>query len=310
MNYLLYGIEEYLIDMHLNNIIKKNAITQLSINRYDLQFDSIKGIIDDCKTISLFEDKKIVVVDNCNYFNRVKNNEEDVSLLLDYISNYNDTTILVIISHNETIDNTKKITKKIKMIGEVIECNEASPKAIIKKLCTGYKISDGTIDLLIKRVGSNMAMVAQEVEKLKTYKYDEREINDDDVINCATNNIDTDIFKFIDNIIGRQKEVALTTYYELLKSNEEPIKIIALLASKFRLMYQVKILNGKGMNNNEMAKLLGIHAYPVKLALETSKRYSSKLLLNCLKGLANLDQDIKTGQVNPELGLELFILNV
>ena len=110
--------------------------------------------------------------------------------------------------------------------------------------------------------------------------------------------------------MGRKKEVALTTYYELLKSNEEPIKIIALLASKFRLMYQVKILNGKGMNNNEMAKLLGIHAYPVKLALETSKRYSSKLLLNCLKGLANLDQDIKTGQVNPELGLELFILNV
>ena len=96
-------------------------------------------------------------------------------------------------------------------------------------------------------------------------------------------NIDTDIFKFIDNIISKNKEEALTTYYELLKNNEEPIKIIGLLASKFRLMYQVKYLADKNLKSQEIATKLDAKKYPVELALKAGMRYSSTTLLKYLK---------------------------
>lgn len=310
MNYLLYGEEEFLINQQIDKIIKKEQLDAMSIIRYDLELDSIKNIIDDCQTISLFEDKKVIIVNNCNYFNRIKNSEEDINLLLQYFNNCNPNTILILVSHNSSIDSTKKITKKIKEIGKILEFNGADTNSIVKKMFDNYKIKDNTINLLITRVGNNIEILAQEVLKLKTYKYDGLEITNDDVIACSTYNVDTDIFKFIDNIINKNKDIALKTYYELLKNNEEPIKIIALLASKFRLMYQVKTLGSKNMNNNEIALLLGVHAYPVKLAREASIRYSDKLLLKFLKALALLDSDIKTGKVNPELGLELFIVNV
>lgn len=310
MNYLLYGLEDFLINNEIDKIIKKEKIDDLSINHYDLTIDSIKSIIDDCQTISLFEDKKINIIDNCNYFNRLPNKEEDINMLLDYITNYNPSTILIIISHNETIDNTKKITKKLKDNGVIIECNKVEPIIIAKKLLDGYKINDLNLHLLMDRVGMNTGILVQEIEKLKTYKYDEKEITKEDILACSIDNIDTNIYKFIDNIISKKKDEALKTYYELLKNNENPSNIIGLLASKFRLMYQVVILNKKGMNNNEISKLLGVHAYPVKLALESSKRYPEKVLLKYLKNLANLDLDIKTGKINPELAIELFILNV
>ncbi len=310
MNYLLYGLEDFLINNEIDKIIKKEKIDDLSINHYDLTIDSIKSIIDDCQTISLFEDKKINIIDNCNYFNRLPNKEEDINMLLDYITNYNPSTILIIISHNETIDNTKKITKKLKDNGVIIECNKVEPIIIAKKLLDGYKINDLNLHLLMDRVGMDTGILVQEIEKLKTYKYDEKEITKEDILACSIDNIDTNIYKFIDNIISKKKDEALKTYYELLKNNENPSNIIGLLASKFRLMYQVVILNKKGMNNNEISKLLGVHAYPVKLALESSKRYPEKVLLKYLKNLANLDLDIKTGKINPELAIELFILNV
>lgn len=310
MNYLLYGLEDFLINNEIDKIIKKEKIDDLSINHYDLTIDSIKSIIDDCQTISLFEDKKINIIDNCNYFNRLPNKEEDINMLLDYITNYNPSTILIIISHNETIDNTKKITKKLKDNGVIIECNKVEPIIIAKKLLDGYKINDLNLHLLLDRVGMDTGILVQEIEKLKTYKYDEKEITKEDILACSIDNIDTNIYKFIDNIISKKKDEALKTYYELLKNNENPSNIIGLLASKFRLMYQVVILNKKGMNNNEISKLLGVHAYPVKLALESSKRYPEKVLLKYLKSLANLDLDIKTGKINPELAIELFILNV
>lgn len=310
MNYLLYGEENFLIEKELEKIIKKEKIDNIGINRYDLEIDNIKDVIDDCKTISLFDPKKIIIVDNCTYFNRAKNSEDDINLLLDYLTNYNPDTILIIINHSPSIDNTKKITKKIKDIGKVVELNETNPKIIVKKLFDDYKIKDTDIDLFINRVGNDISILSQEVNKIKLYKFEEKEITKDDILNCTVLNIDMDIFKFIDNIINKNKEAALTTYYEMLKNNEEPIKIIALLASKFRLMYQATTLNRKGMNDNEISKLLGVHAYPVKLAIKAGMRYPEKILLSFLKQLADLDKNIKTGKINPELGLELFIIKV
>lgn len=310
MNYLLYGEEEYLINNEIDKIIKKEKIEELSISNYDLDIDSIKNIIDDCQTISLFDSKKIVIVNNCNYFNRVKNDENDINLLLDYLNNYNSGTILIIISHNSSIDNTRKITKKIKEIGKIVELNNTNINTIVKKMFNDYIISSDNIKLLIDRVGSNISILNEEVEKLKIYKIDDKEITKEDIIECATYNVDTDIFKFIDNIINKNKKEALITYEELLKYNEEPLKIIILLANKFRLMYQAKVLYSRGISNNEIASILGVHAYPVKLAIQSSMKYPDKLLLKYLELLADLDSDIKTGKINPELGLQLFILKV
>ena len=75
-------------------------------------------------------------------------------------------------------------------------------------------------------------------------------------------------------------------------------------------MYQATTLHNKGMNYKEISRLLEVHEYPVKLALEASRRYPSKLLLRYLVRLADLDKDIKTGNITPQLGIELFILNV
>lgn len=310
MNYLLYGEEQYLIDKEIDKITKKEKIDSISISHYDLEIDNIKDIIDDCQTVSLFEDKKIVIINNCSYFNRVKNNEDDVNLLYEYILNSNPSTILLIINHNASIDSTKKITKKIKDTGKIIELNSSNINNVVKNMFDDYKISDNTISLFIKRVGEDISILSMEAEKLKTYKIEEKEITKDDVINCATFNIDTDIFKFIDNIINKNKEEALITYHELLRNNEEPLKIIMLLASKFRLMFQATTMSEKRMSEKEIASFLGIHPYPVKLAIQTGSKYSKKTILRFLESLADLDKDIKTGKVNPELGLELFILKV
>ena len=310
MNYLLYGEEDYLIKEEIKKIIKKAKVDELCISNYDLEIDNIKDVIEDCETVSLFNPNKVVILNNCNYFNRIKCNEEDINLLYEYIQNSNPDTILIIINHNSSIDSTKKITKKIKENGSILEFNKANPTTLVKKMFDGYKISSSNIELLINRVGEDIAILSNEVEKLKIFKIDDKEITEEDIMNCSSFYVDTDIFKFIDNIINKNKEDALTTYHEMLKNNEEPIKVIALLASKFRLMYQAVTLDKKRMSNNDIAALLGVHAYPVKLAISAGSKYPTKLLLSYLKSLADLDQDIKTGKINPELGLELFILKV
>ena len=173
-----------------------------------------------------------------------------------------------------------------------------------------YKINDNSINLLIDKVGNNLELIYQEVEKLKIYKIDDKIISNKDIEDVVVENINIDIFKFVDDIINKNKKSAIKTYKELLKLNEEPIKIIALLASKFRLMYQASIIAKKGYTEEDISSVLGVHKYPVHLAIISGYKYNPNILLKYLNDLADLDIGIKTGEKDKELALELFILSL
>ena len=117
-----------------------------------------------------------------------------------------------------------------------------------------------------------------------------------------------DIFKLLDYIVQNDKNKALEIYYEMLKMNEEPIKIIIMLSNQFRIMYQSKELLKKGYSEKDIASTLKIHPYRVKLALQNGRKYTSSLLLKYLSELADMDMNIKTGKIDKSSALELFIL--
>lgn len=313
MIYLLYGEENVLINNEVNKIINDNNIDEACISRYNLEEVSLKDIVEDANTTSLFSDKKVIIVDNSYIFIRTTKKviEQDTDILLSYINNPNPDTILIFIINNDKIDSVKKISKLIKEKGSIKEFNTPTNiNSYVSKLFDDYKIDNNSINLLIKRVGTNLNILKEEVDKLKIYKIDDKAITREDIINLTNKNIDTNIFTFIDNIINKNKNDALNTYQEMLKLNEEPIKIIIMLANKFRLMYQACELSKKGYSIDDIATKLNSKRYPVQLAIEKGYRYDSKILLNNLEALADLDTNIKMGLVDKEIALELFILKL
>lgn len=310
MNYLLYGTEQYLIDQEVQKIILNNKIDQINVVKYDLAFNTMSKILDDCQTISLFCDNKAIVVDNSIIFNRVKTEENDINNLISYLNNSNPNTYLIFINSNNTIDNTKKITKLIKEKGIVKEFNNKNINDVVTQMFDNYKIDRNTISLLIERVGDDLTILSQEISKIKIYKGEDLVITANDILDLTVSNIDMDIFKFIDNIINKNKELSIITYREMLKNNEEPVKIIGLLASKFRLMYQTSELSRMGYSQQDISDTLNTHIYPVKLAISAGLKYKPSILLKYIENIADLDLNIKSGIIDAGLGLELFILNV
>lgn len=310
MIYLLYSTEKLLIDQELSKIFNKYNVNIENIIKYNLENTSINTIIEDAQTYSMFDDKKIIIVENSYIFSGKKGIEQNIEMLESYINNYNPDTILIFTIVTEKLDERKKIVKQINKIGQVKNLINNDIKAFVKNNFNDYKINNSDIDLLIERVGNNLSILNSEITKIKIYKNDDKQITTNDIISLTTKSIDTDIFKFIDNVIDKNKSDALETYNELIKLGEEPIKIIVMLANQFRLMFQVKGLTKKGYSEKDIAKILNIHPYRVKLSLGKSKSFSDDRLLNILKRLAELDSDIKKGNIDKYLGLELFILSI
>lgn len=305
MVYLLYGTEDFEIEEEIKKLSKD--IDEMNISKYDLNNDMLSLALEDAKTMSLFDDKKLVIVDNANMF--TGSTSKDSELIEEYLNHINENTTLILIVHNDKLDTRKKITKLIKRVGKVQEFNdELDTTSLVRRLFKDYNIDYKTIQLFIDRVGNNPLIIQSEINKIKIYKDNDKNITEEDILNLTAKLIEIDIFKLIDYIVRKNKEKALELYYEMLKMNEEPIKIVVILANQFRIMYQSKELLKKGYSEKDIASTLKIHPYRVKLAIQNSRNYTSDILLKNLNALADIDIGIKTGTINKDLALELFIL--
>lgn len=314
MIYVVYGTEEFLINQEINKIVNKHKIDKININKYNLEFTLIDDVIEDASMISLFSDIKAIVVDNAYILTgQIKKNElnHNIDNLIKYINNPNTSTILIFTILSEKLDERKKVVKLLKDKANIIVYNQTNNiNQIVKSMLDDYVIENKDINYLISRVGSNLGILSNEIEKLKMYKFYDKVITHNDIDNCTCKTIELDIFKFIDNIINKNKNEAIETYKELLKRNEEPIKIIIMLSNQIRIMYQAKELSKEGYSESDIAHELDIHPYRVKIALQKGYMYSSELLLSHLEQLSDLDLNIKNGYINGNLGLELFILGL
>ena len=310
MVYLLYGNNDYLINKEVERL--KQNTDEMSINNYDLEETLLNQIIEDASMPDLFSNEKCIIVYNSYIFSGTTNKklkEQDTTILENYI-NSNQTTNIIFILNKEKIDERKKITKLVKEKGKVVEFNKTNDiNSIVKNLFDDYKISNELINLLIDRVGNDIYTLENEIQKIKLYKNNDKIITKEDILSLTNKNINTDIFNLIEHIINKDIDNAYYEYKEIIKL-EEPIKIMIMLSNQFRIIYQAKELFKKGYTEGEIASLINIHPYRIKLALNKSRNYDNKTVLKLLYELANMDIKIKTGKIEPSIALELFILNL
>ncbi len=305
MLYLLYGTKDFLLKQELKKLM--TGFEEINISKYDLNNDTMQDIIDDAKTISLFGDKKLIICENANLF--TGQTAKDAEILESYLTKPNDLTTLIFITNNDKIDNRKKITKLMKKNGIIKDFSEnINPITFVQNNLKDYNINISAINLLIERVGNNPLILKNEIDKLKLYKGNNKFIDENDILNLTVKTSYEDIFKLIDYIIDNNKDKALEILEEMFKNGEEAIKIIVILAGQIRIMYQAKVLIKKGLSEKNIADILAIHPYRVKIALQKGRRYNENILLNYLSELADIDYAIKSGNSNKDLALEMFIL--
>lgn len=307
---VFYGLNSVSIHNEIEKIKKQIKVDDFSIRIYNLSETSLKEIIEDSNTFSFFDDQKLIVVYESDFLTGKGTLPIDLVLLEEYIQSPNEKTRLIFVTLEEKLDERKKIVKELKKNAHIKEFKNNDPISFIKDEFDDYQIDSQTIRFLIDRCGSDFVYLHSEIEKLKLYKMKEKTITKEDIENVTVRVVSLDTFEFIDDILYQRKKKALETYNELLKRGTEPLAIITMLAGQIRIMYQSKELSKKRYSESDIAKILNIHPYRVKKALEKGYRYDGKLLLSYLEKLALLDIEIKKGLKNKDLALELFILEV
>ena len=93
-NYLIISNSNRLTDKKIKEIIDFNNETIY----FDLLFNKIEEVLEEASYISLFEDKKNLIVFNADFFCTGKISENDLNIIQSYLNNPNDLTTIVFVT--------------------------------------------------------------------------------------------------------------------------------------------------------------------------------------------------------------------
>ncbi len=292
MTYTFIGEKDY-IEKEINKISKSFNIE--NIVRYNLEETSINKVIEDLNTVSLFGNKLIIV----NSIDKIENPDP----LIKYLNNEGANT-LILLSFKE-LDKRKKITKVLQEKTQYKEFLSYNIESVIKEDLKDFKMSPMAINLLISYCGNNLSRIENELEKLKLYKLNEKEITTEDIENLVKKSLDSTIFNLIDKINEKDKVKIFKIYNELLEEGETEEKIMYTIANHYRLLFQIseKI---KSLSDDEIIKEYRMHPYRLTKLKEQLNLIVQDDILKILKNLSDIDINVKKGKIDIKTAMFLF----
>ncbi|MDU6252748.1 MAG: DNA polymerase III subunit delta [Staphylococcus warneri] len=317
----VYGEVPDLVEKKSSEMINKYLQTEkddFNFIKFNLYETEITPIIEETLTMPFFSDKKAILVKNAYVFTGEKVTKElnqNTDQLIEFLEKYDGDNLIIFEVYQNKLDERKKLTKALKKNGQLKKVEQMSEEEIKKwiqsKLNENYKdIKQDALNLFIELTGVNFNIVSQELDKLMLFLGDRPTINKDDVHQIINRSLEQNVFLLTEYIQKRQKNKAIQLVKDLINMKEEPIKLLALITSNYRLYYQCKILNQKGYSGQQIAKTVNVHPYRVKLALGQVRHYQLEDLLNIINSCAETDYKLKSSYMDKHLILELFILSL
>lgn len=320
--YLCYGTESYLKNLIINDLKAKYidpAFETLNYIYLDGKEVTVDGIINACETLPFMAEKKIVVIEDLVGLSGGKGTLENEEDLIDYLLKIGFSTCLMLIVNEEKIDNRKKIVKKVKEVGSIIELNKIKDDELSKWILKGFKkynknIDKGDIYYFIEGTGyfeasANKSLydLENEITKICNYIGDRSDITRADIDKILVKSLQNNIFKLVDGLGQKKPHIALSLFNEMLLNNEPLQLIMYMIIRQFRLIFMAKLLEEKGYSQGDIASKAKVPGFIAQKLIAQSRNFTKEELMNILERCLEIEAGTKTGAMDGKLAVEILI---
>jgi DNA polymerase-3 subunit delta len=187
------------------------------------------------------------------------------------------------------------------------------PAWIIKRAKDVYLVSveQKAANALALITAEDLRRADNELSKLADYIGDGREITEDDVAALTPYVPEANIFKMVDAIAQGDGRTALTLMHTLLRDKKQDVLgLINMVIRQFRMLIQARAHLDGGGSGQELNSVLGASPYVAQTVMRQVKNFQMSELSRIYHALHDMDIRIKTGRVQPDLALDLFIVRL
>jgi DNA polymerase-3 subunit delta len=341
--YILHGDDHFGIMNFIDGLIGKMGdptMAQMNISRLQAGVDAEGEIRSACLAIPFLTDRRLVIVMGYeDYLRKMvsdvgrdtdakKRKDGRINEILGFLSNIPQSTALLLVIEDEWTREkgtwSWKALPAKHWLQTWVENNKATayyhafalPRGRdmnawitnqAKKM--GGQISPSAAQALANAIGNDTQLAHHELDKLFTYVNKQHAVEVADVEILTTPIIKESVFEMADAIGQRDCRRALDALHELLTETTSE-ELIGMIIRQFRLLIIIKEALGTAMSLTEMTGLVRLPAGIVEKYITQAKGYSLVELKGIYQRLLALDLSNKTGQMQPNLALETFIVSL
>jgi DNA polymerase-3 subunit delta len=171
----------------------------------------------------------------------------------------------------------------------------------------GGSISPQAAGLLVRLVGGNLWVMANEIKKLVLLASGRR-IEEEDVSLVVSHGQEANIFAMVDAILESRAKVAEQLLQQLLQKGAAPAYIMVMLSRQVQMIVRAKELIKQRKSEGEIQGRLGLTSeFALRRTLEQTSGYSPQRLKEVYHKLLETDLSIKTGRYDGELALTILV---
>lgn len=319
---LFYGAEDFLMNWAVDSITDEyvdEGSRDIDLIHLDGEHVSAADIMAQARAYSMFSERRVVIVRNYLPLFR-KAADPNADELLSFAVAPQDSSVVIFVVESRYSPDLSAYGKKLaKACGayEFARLERADLKSFITKRVHGAG------KMIARRELEHMIDVSGYYNKGSVYYLAQLEKDIDKIVKaCEGDSIsaglieeiligDSDRFVFglVDALMSGDRGKALAIAEAIIREEDGAMAVLALLTKQFEIMYDAVELNEKGYSISQMAKKTGVNEFRFKRAFNAAGRYSKRRLGRILTELYNTDRDIKRGNIDKDVALELIAIS-
>lgn len=315
--YFFYGEEVFLLQHYLEQL-RKVIIDELteSFNFHKLNVETfdIREFADCVENLPMMAERTMVIVDEIDIF---KMNESDREKMVDILSDIPDYCTVVFTYETTAFKPDKRLKKLWDVVnehGELVEFAKQNQRDLITWItrhfaAAGKRINPDLCAYLIDITDGTMTTLIGEIGKISAYSGSD-EIKRSDIDAVTEPVLDAVIYQMTDLLSQGQYGGAIIKLQQLLKMQEEPVKILGAIGAHFRRLATARILLDNGKNAAELMQLCGLKDYPARKTISAASRFSADFYAKAAELVLESDRQMKTSFDDPQRILELLIMSL
>jgi DNA polymerase-3 subunit delta len=220
------------------------------------------------------------------------------------------TRLLVTVAGRVGVSN--KLVKAITAVGgQVDEMQHLKGRALSDWASRRAVEKHGLTPMLAAQVvrasPADLSVIDAELTKLAAYKASGSKLTPEVVVELLAGGREDEIFRLTDNLLPRPNAQALEIARNLTRSGVQPTLVAYRMARQLALVLQVRARQDRGESLQQVQDDLPEHRFVVQKAFDAAMNASPERLEEALKLIRDYEFEVKSGQVDADLGLDVLL---
>jgi DNA polymerase III subunit delta len=160
---------------------------------------------------------------------------------------------------------------------------------------------------VVRVTPNDLSIVDSELKKLAAYKASGSKLTPEAVAELLAGGREDEIFKLTDNLLPRPTAEALKVARSLTRGGLQPTSVAYRMARHVALVLQVRARQDRGESLSDVQEKMSEHRFVLQKAYDAAKDADPERLEAALRAIRDYEWEVKSGQVDAELGLEVLL---